>query len=443
MMSPQDNELLTRVGPGTAMGSLMRQYWLPACKSQELEAGGPPMRLLLLGEKLIAFRDSSGRVGIMDHRCPHRCASLFFGRNEPGGVRCVYHGWKFDVEGNCLEMPNVPPHQEFSQKVKAKAYKATERNGLVWAYMGPRAEAPPLPQIEATLLAEEEATIRCTQRESNWLQNLEGDIDTSHFGFLHLGMADLQEIDPANMHRFALINKAPEYYVAETEWGTMYGAYRNADRGEIYYRFAHFVFPFWTLYPDGSFEDHIVAQAWVPMDDTHTMNFNFTYKRSTLPLRTDKRGKTLPGLEPEFEYLPNSSDWHGRWRRKAGKANDFGIDRKLQATASFTGIKSVPLQDQAIIESMGDIVDRGFEHLAPSDKMVSRTRRRLMTAARALATEQIAPPAIDNPEICRTVRSGSFLAPAGLGWMEAYRSALKGAKSPTGTLRVVHTDAAE
>ena len=139
------------------MGEMMRQYWIPATMSSELERDGAPMRLMLLGEKLIAFRDSSGRVGVMDHRCPHRCASLFLGRNEENGIRCVYHGWKYDAEGNCVDMPNAPPHQDFKDKVKAKAYKVAERNGLVWVYMGARKEAPPLPAIEASLMPEAES----------------------------------------------------------------------------------------------------------------------------------------------------------------------------------------------------------------------------------------------------------------------------------------------
>ena len=136
MLTAANNEMLTRVGPGTPMGNLMREYWIPACLSSELKADGEPLRLMLLGEQLIAFRDTEGRIGVMEHRCPHRCASLFFGRNEEGGLRCVYHGWKFDVEGNCLDMPNVPPAQDFKDRIKAKAYRVVERAGIVWTYMG-------------------------------------------------------------------------------------------------------------------------------------------------------------------------------------------------------------------------------------------------------------------------------------------------------------------
>ena len=195
----------------------MRQYWIPAVMSSELERDGAPMRLMLLGEKLIAFRDSSGRVGVMDHRCPHRCASLFLGRNEENGIRCVYHGWKYDADGNCVDMPNAPPHQDFKDKVKAKAYKVAERNGLVWVYMGARKEAPPLPAIEASLLPEAELQISFVQRECNWLQALEGDIDTSHFGFLHTGNVQPDDVAPDNLLRWTVTNRAPEYHVTDTD----------------------------------------------------------------------------------------------------------------------------------------------------------------------------------------------------------------------------------
>src|ERR1700754_4060970 len=159
MTTAAEGTELTRVGPGTVMGELMRQYWIPAAMSSELKVDGEPMRLMLLGEKLIAFRDSSGRVGVMDHRCPHRCASLFLARNEGNGLRCVYHGWKFDAAGNCVDMPSVPAHQDFKAKVKAKAYQVTERAGVVWVYMGAAAEAPPFPGLETLLVPDEEVGV--------------------------------------------------------------------------------------------------------------------------------------------------------------------------------------------------------------------------------------------------------------------------------------------
>ena len=224
MTTATEGAQLTQIGPGTVMGDLMRQYWIPAALSSELERDSAPIRLMLLGEKLIAFRDSTGHVGVMDHRCPHRCASLFLGRNEEGGIRCISHGWKYDVAGNCIDMPNVLPHQDFSRKVKAKAYKTVERSGLVWVYMGPRAEAPPLPALEILEIPNDEIGVTLIQRECNYLQALEGDIDTSHFGFLHAGHVDPDDVAEDEPIRHTITSRAPEYHVTDTAWGTQYAA---------------------------------------------------------------------------------------------------------------------------------------------------------------------------------------------------------------------------
>src|SRR5215212_9537410 len=170
MTTASEGAELTRVGPGTAMGALMRLYWMPALKSSELERDGPPVRLMLLGEKLIAFRDSAGKVGVFDHRCPHRCASLFLGRNEEGGLRCLYHGWKFDTSGQCIDMPSVPVHQDFKHKVTAKAYRTQERAGLVWVYMGAQAEPPALPALQILDAPDDEINVGMIQRDCNYLQ---------------------------------------------------------------------------------------------------------------------------------------------------------------------------------------------------------------------------------------------------------------------------------
>jgi phenylpropionate dioxygenase-like ring-hydroxylating dioxygenase large terminal subunit len=435
MATALDNEILARVGRGTPMGDMMREYWLPACLSAELEAGAPPTRLLLLGEKLIAFRDSKGKVGIMDHRCPHRCASLFFARAEGDGLRCVYHGWKFDVDGNCLDMPNLPQDQQFCDKVKADVYRVKERGGLVWAYLGARAVPPPFPEIESLAMERSERLVRCHQRTCNWLQALEGDIDTSHFSFLHLGAVRPQEV-PDTMHRFNLIERAPRYHVKETEWGTMYAAYRPAGAGETYYRFSQFIFPFITLPPDGTFSDHVQAGIWVPMDDTHTMVFSFLWSKRTPALRTLKDGSPIPGSVSPMEYLPNDSGWHGRWRLKANASNDYEIDRALQQGGTYSGIQGLVAQDQSVTESMGEIVDRSREHLAPSDRMITMTRRRLLNAARAFKEQGTPPPGVDRPDFCRDARAGAFVAPELQDWEEAYRENLERSISPLWARRV-------
>jgi phthalate 4,5-dioxygenase oxygenase subunit len=426
-----ESDELTRVGPGTAMGELMRQYWIPAAKSSELKTDGDPVRLMLLGEKLIAFRDSEGRVGVMDHRCPHRCASLFFGRNEEGGIRCIYHGWKFDVEGNCLEMPNVAPHQRFEQKVHAKAYRATERAGLVWVYMGARAQAPELPSIEATLLEEHELESIFIQRECNWMQALEGDIDTSHFGFLHIGSVRAEQVPADNMLKYQVANRSPEYHVADTEWGTMYAAFRPADDAKTYWRFAQFGFPFWTQVPQGDFIDRVSARAWVPMDDEHTMSLTLNWKKmSRTPPLTD--GSPIPGSRPAMDFLPNTTDWYGRWRPEANAGNDYFIDREAQRNGTiYSGISHIHMQDQAVTESMGPITDHAFEHLAPSDLMIARTRRRLVRAAQALRDNGTVPPCVDNPEVYLKARSGECVLEA-KEWRAAYAQRLAQAVRPTG-----------
>ena len=397
MLSSHDSDALTRVGPNTPIGNKMRQYWIPAVMSSELEADGPPVRLLLLGEKLIAFRDSSGRVGIMDHRCPHRCASLFFGRNEEDGLRCVYHGWKFDVDGKCLDMPNLPPHQEFKDKVSAKAYSVHEQNGLIWTYMGPRVDTPPPPAYEAALLAESDVRISFGQRECNWLQAFEGDIDTSHFSFLHFGGVDSNQISPNEVAKVIVSNRSPEYASTETDWGMMYGAHRPTEDGMEYWRVAHFMFPFWSLPPHGDMKDHIWTRAWVPLDDTHTMFVELSWSKRTLGLRTLRDGTPIPGTSAPMDLMPNTTNWLGRFRPTINASNDYRINREAQSKDSYTGIAGIFHQDQAMTESMGEVVDRSFEHLGPSDHMITQTRRRLLLAARVLADEGVAPPGVEDP----------------------------------------------
>jgi phthalate 4,5-dioxygenase len=412
MTTLRDSEILTRVGPGTPMGNLLRHYWLPALQSSELVADGAPVRFLLLGEKLIAFRDSSGRVGVMDHRCPHRCASLFLGRNEENGIRCVYHGWKFDWQGNCVDQPNLPPYQQFKDKVRAKAYRAAERNGIVYVYMGEAAKAPPLPDLPATHIPEADMEAIFIVRNCNWLQALEGDIDTSHIHFLHFGAVGDNAYAPTDPNRFNAIHRDPEYKVDMTDLGTTYGAYRPADPGQTYWRIAHFLFPCWTLAPFIAFEHYRIARAFVPLDDNHTMfimigpNAGPGYFRQVTPM------------------LPNPTDWLGRFRSVQNAGNDYLLDRDVQRSRTFAGIDGVHVQDQAVTESMGAITDHGFETLAPSDRMIAMTRRRILEAAKALAENGTPPPGAATPEAYGRVRGGYFVAPETRPWPEVYHQQL-------------------
>jgi len=423
MTTKAENKILTQTGPGTTMGELMRQFWIPAAKSSELVADGDPVRLMLLSEKLIAFRDSSGRVGVMDHRCPHRCASLFFGRNEENGIRCVYHGWKFDVDGNCLDMANVPPTQDFKHKVKAKAYKAAERNGLVWVFMGDQENVPGLPEIESTMLPEDEAEISFVLREANWLQGAEGEFDTSRIGFLHFGSVQKAEFEEGDANRFALANRAPEYETAETDYGHAYAAYRPAEDGETYWRFGQFLFPFWTMPSITAIDRNILTRAYVPIDDDHSM-IVIIEKKGVISEQEQKgaaRNPGHPGAALPSAYLPNTTDWNGRWRLVENRANDYLIDREMQRTQNFSGILGFVLQDQMVTESMEPIVDRSCEHLAPSDIMITRVRRQLMRAAAEFEGTGKLPPSAADPALFGAARGGFFVAKESVAWLDAYR----------------------
>jgi phenylpropionate dioxygenase-like ring-hydroxylating dioxygenase large terminal subunit len=417
MLSREDNELLTRVGPGTPMGNLMRQYWLPALLSSELpEPDCQPVRTLLLGERLIAFRDSSGRVGLLGNHCPHRGASLFFGRNEECGLRCVYHGWKFDVDGRCVDMPNEPPDSNFKDKVRAAAYPCQERGGIVWTYMGPRSTPPPLPDIEPNMLPEGQYVTYALQRECNWLQGLEGEIDTSHFGFLHFGSVTVEGTRPDSYERYMVQDRAPRFSVLDTDAGAVYGAYRPASEGFTYWRIAQFLFPFYAMIPTGELGRQLLTRAWVPMDDEHMLFFSMASSDSFGNLRSSTAGVTGGG---SWQVAPNTTDWYGRFRLVPSRENDYFIDRDKQRRGQeYTGISGIHTQDQAITESLGPILNREVEHLGAADAMVIRTRRRLLAAVRALAERSETPPGVDQPEVYRK-RSGQAVLPAGVDWLEA------------------------
>lgn len=428
MLTAEDNELITRTGPGTPMGALMREYWLPAMLSSELP--GPdcdPVRVLLLGERFIAFRDTSGQVGMVANHCPHRGASLFFGRNEEGGLRCGFHGWKFDRRGNCLDMPNEPAESNFKDKIRARALHVQERGGLVWAYMGPRETPPPLPHFDYFDAPEDTQQVYAYQMESNWLQCVEGDIDTSHFGFLHVGHLDADAAPEGSFLRHMLEERAPRYRVIDTNFGTSYGAYRPAGNDtETYWRVAHFMMPFYTMIPVGLLGSTVGFVARVPLDDTHCMVYNVTASPrvfSDLAISSDLFG----GLKTQ----PNTTDWLGRFKSARSIANDFEIDREAQRERrSWSGLDGVPIEDRAMAESMGGIVDRTEEHLGSADLMVIRTRRRLLKVLAAHRKDGTIPPGISDPEVYRQ-RSGGIVLPNGADWLEGTKDLREGTAQPT------------
>jgi len=412
MLSSEDNELLCRVGPGTPMGNLIRQYWIPVFMSSELPRPDcPPVRVRLLGENLIGFRVTSGKVGLIQNACPHRGASLFFGRNEQEGLRCVYHGWKFDCEGVCVDMPNEPSENSFRSKIQATTYPCVERNGIVWTYLGPRPMPPALPDIEPNMLPNGECVVTKVLRECNWFQALEGDIDTSHLGFLHLGAVRPEDTTPGSFDYYLVADRAPKYEVVDTEFGTSYGAYRPAQADTYYWRIAHFLFPFFTMIPTGLLGTQILVRAWVPIDDEHVMFWSMAVPRT----RVGGGGVQRPA---SLDFLPDTTDWLGKFRLVQNRDNDYLIDREAQRKDSFTGIAGVLQQDQAITESMGPIVDRTREHLGASDVMIIRTRRRVLNAARALRADGKVPPGVDDPTVYR-YRSGGAILPRDVSWLDA------------------------
>jgi phthalate 4,5-dioxygenase oxygenase subunit len=448
MLTREENDLITHVGPGTPMGALLREFWIPALLSSELPAPDcDPVRVLLLCERLIAFRDSRGTVGLIQNHCPHRGASLFFGRNEESGLRCVYHGWKFDVTGNCIDMPNEPAESDFKQKVRAVAYPCIERNGLIWAYMGPRQTPPPLPDMEGNM--QSNSVANAFTQAGNWLQVLEGDLDTIHAGLLHYGAIRVEDQPKGTFSEYQIRDRSAHFEMLDTDAGVTYGAYRPAGAGERYWRIAQWYFPFWASTPPGVLGLKVMQHARVPMDDEHTISFTVVPRRPTHPAaqlppeaagRATEPAAQLPPdasrqpshpsaqLPPEVSR-PRRDPWFDRLANDLGPENDFGLDRSVQRAGAgpdgYTGIHGIIAQDGAMTTSMGSIVDRSREHLGSTDAAIIRVRRRLIAAARALAETGAVPSCIDDPTAFHH-RAGGVLLPEDADWIEATRSLRKG-----------------
>jgi nitrite reductase/ring-hydroxylating ferredoxin subunit len=374
------------------------------------------MRVKLLGEELIGFRMTSGKIGLVQNSCPHRGASLFFGRNEEEGLRCVYHGWKFDETGSCVDMPSEPAESNFRGKVRAKAYPTHERNGIIWAYMGPREAPPPLPDIEANLLAKGPQEISVLHRPCNWMQGWEGEMDTVHAAFLHGGSNNYEDFDPGSFNFYMYRQRDASFNTVETEFGLSNGAYRPAEADTNYWRVTHILFPFYNMIPTGAIGEGVRIGAYVPMDDEHTLHWEIAIQ---------------PGVRdnvPQFlrfaNRVPNTSDWYGRFNVEETLENDYLIDRELQRQnkggGGYTGIMNGRLQDAAVTETMGAIYDRSHEHLGTTDQFIIRARRRMIMLARALEAG-ITPPGVDNPEVYRQ-RSGEIILPKTQDWWQAYES---------------------
>lgn len=402
-MRHDDNILLTRTGAGTPMGEAFRRYWLPALLASELaENDGAPLRVKLLGERLLAFRDSEGRYGLIDEFCAHRGVSLWFGRNEDCGLRCPYHGWKYDVNGQCTEVPSELAASGYAQKIKLKSYPLVESGGVLWTYMGPRETQPELPGFEWRHLPSEHRYFSKRWQECNWLQAMEGGIDSSHVSWLH--SADMHR-DP--LHRSTKgahyqADKAPRFEVIESDGGLYIAARRNAEAGHYYWRITQFVLPSFTMVPPYG-ENALNGHAWVPMDDENCMAWTFTYH----PARALSAH--------EREVMDGGGGIHTRldaatFRPLANKDNDYMMDRAGQkAGVTYSGVAGIAIQDSSVQESMGPVVDRTRENLCSTDNAIIMARARLKKLALALAEKGELPPARDPS--CHAVRSATYVLP--------------------------------
>ena len=277
MLSKEDNEALVRVGPGTPMGELMRRYWIPFLPIADLKKDGQPQRVRLLGEDLVAFRDTEGRIGLVDHACPHRGAPLIFARNEDCGLRCIYHGWKFGTDGKVQDMPAEPADSRLKDKMRIKAYMCRERNGFAWAYMGPDQEHPPeLPQLEWNMVPAERVAVSIRVQECNWLQAVEGEIDSAHAAILH-GRIDEQGAINDWLQKKDL---RPQFECQRQDFGMSIASRRKLDDKTSYWRVNQFLLPFYTMVPPFSKFPELSGHAWVPIDDENTLCIMFSYHPS-------------------------------------------------------------------------------------------------------------------------------------------------------------------
>jgi nitrite reductase/ring-hydroxylating ferredoxin subunit len=419
MLSQADNEYVTRTNAGTPMGDLIRRFWMPAFTSEELPTpDSEPRRVRLLGEDLIAFRATDGRVGLVANNCPHRGASLFFGRNEEGGLRCVYHGWKFDIDGNFLDMPNEPAESDFKHKVKAVAYPTRERGGIVWAYMGPPDLMHDVPELEWSLVPTKQRFISRRLQQSNYLQAIEGGIDSSHISFLHSTFDP--EDRPLNstggvIPKFVAEDKHPRFEVLSTGYGHLVAACRDAGPDDYYWRVSQYLVPIFQMIPaqkGGPLSGH----AWVPIDDENCWAWSMTWHPDR-PLNAAELAQYRSG---------NGIHAHvdAKFRPFANQDNDYLIDRQVQRTKTFSGIRGIGEQDMACQESMGAIYDRTREHLGSSDTAVIAMRRQLLGLARQLEAG-VEPSMAARPELYR-VRSTSFVLNRSESWIDATRAAQPG-----------------
>jgi phthalate 4,5-dioxygenase len=418
MLKKEQNDLLTLTGPGTPMGRMFRSYWIPAVLAEELpENDCPPVRVQLLSERLLAFRDTNGRYGLIDEFCAHRGVSLWFGRNEECGIRCPYHGWKYDVTGQCTDIPSEQdPQNSFAKKVKLTSYPLVELGGILWTYMGPPETQPPLPEWEFATVPLNQTVSTKRFQECNWLQALEGGIDSSHVSWLHRSNL---ESDPlfkgAKGNKYNLGDLRPVFEVVESPGGLYIGARRNAENGHYYWRITQWVMPTFTMIPPrGNHPVH--GHFWIPIDDENCWAWSFDY-HPTRPLSETELSAVRDGQGIHVKYEP------GTYRPLANKDNDYLIDRRAQkANKSYSGVEGIAMQDASLQESMGAIADRTKEHLVSTDMGIIIARQRLLNALQAFTEGGVTPPGVDT--VHQRVRSAALILPPDQPFKEGAREAL-------------------
>jgi phthalate 4,5-dioxygenase oxygenase subunit len=392
VLTPEENELLCRVGADTPMGSMLRRYWMPAATSEELVAGGAPRRTRLLGENLVAFRANDGSVGVLDEQCPHRGASLVLARNEDCGLRCIYHGWLIAPDGAVREMPAEPEDSSFAHRVRARSYPVYEAGGTVWTYLGPPGSEPPKMYFDWMAYPAEHRIVQKARVECNWLQTLEGVIDSAHTMFLHANLiqpvAAEKSIIPTDQGRTQrpTDDRSPRIEVDNTAYGFRYAAIRKPlidPASRDYVRVTHYIAPFYAMFPAS--HGWTSMQFFVPIDDEHTM-FHFIQTQHDSPIDPEMRVGRIrrSGIEAGVDL---DSDY----RKVRTRENTWMQDRAGMAAGSFTGLNGVNIEDMAMQESMGPIFDRSKEHLGASDVAVARLRRILLEGVRRFARGE-APP---------------------------------------------------
>lgn len=422
MLTREDNERLVRCGPGTPMGEALRRYWIPALLSEELpEPDCPPVRITLMNEHLIAFRDTEGRLGLVDEFCAHRTASLFFGRNEECGLRCAYHGWKFDVDGNCVDMPSEPEGSRFKDKVKLTSYPCEERGGVIWTYMGPAEHRPPLPELEWAMLDLDQQFVSKRWQETNWVQAMEGGIDSSHVSFAHRFNLDDDPMHAGTAgNEYLKADTRPKFEVVESDGGLLIGARRNVDEDNYYWRLTQFIMPWYTIIPPFGTHNPMGAHAWVPIDDHNCWTWSINYHPARALTEAEVASmRAGEGIHVKYEAP-------GSFRPRANADNNYLIDRDAQRRReTFSGVKGIAMQDASLQESMGPIVDRSRERLGTSDAAIIMARRRLLAAADEVESADGGPvdlPGLD-PEHHR-VRSTSLLLPKGVAFQDGASDAI-------------------